>query len=236
MLKFCLDFIPPEWLQVLFAKTYDSEEKIWYYIFKNIKMSHRHENTYLEVQYKNLKDGYFSVEYDNRKDSFGTIYVQSNLDLEPTEVYQIILDRWDIETVFHREKSDLEIDCTRVHGEFATIGEEFINSIAISMYEKVCKKIEPIKGNISSINFLKSLCNVWHTVSDTLRENVQNNPQWIFNEGMLARDDGEWPFGRQEDLDKLEKLGLIKASREEQNSNENQVGDSKDELSYLYKT
>ena len=222
--------------KVLYAKVYDEIEKVWYYVFKNIKMSHIHENTYMEVQYKTLTDGYFKVEYDDLKDSFGKIYTQSNLDLDPKELYQIILDRWCIEVVFHKEKTDLGLDCTRVQGVFSTIGLEFVNTVTTSLYEKVCAKIEPIKGKVSFINFIKNLSGVWLKISDVVRKNVQNNVQWILNEGMPARDDNNWFLGRQEDLDNLEKLNLIKHSSQEDNSDRMQVDDHKDELSDLYES
>ncbi len=58
------------------------------------------------------------------------IVFESDQDLPPNTAYLCYDDRWMLELVFNRYKSDEYLNQTNVQGDFSLIGSEFINFIA----------------------------------------------------------------------------------------------------------
>ena len=56
--------------------------------------------------------------------------LESDLDIDPKIIYYSYADRWLIELVFRRYKSDLRFDDTKVQSDFSVRGAEFVNFIS----------------------------------------------------------------------------------------------------------
>ena len=197
--------------KVLFKKIRDEENDCYYYAFKNLSMSHRQEDKLVDNFYLNSTDKKsFKVEYANDKDLFGVKVVESNLDLDVEDVYEIILERWIIETIFQKQKSHLDLNSTRVHDVFSVIGQEFINTIATTLYQKACEKIKSsgLIKNTTYKEIIEKLRTVWRKISDNERECVQEDTNWILNEGKPTTNDGTWVYATKKIFKILEILGL----------------------------
>ena len=197
---------------VYFTSFYCEKSKTWFYGFKNVSSCYKQQKAFGKKFIKSNDQSNFASEYEKRKDLFGTIFIETDLEFDPKELYKIILDRWNIEILFHKEKSDLELNCTRVHDEFSVIGQEFVNTLATNIYIKVCKYIDKcqVKGTWSYKEFIKRLTGIWRLVDDKERENCSIEPSYIFNEGKPTSNDLSWDNTTQNDFEILEKLNLSK--------------------------
>ena len=68
------------------------------------------------------------------------IVFESDQDLDPKTAYQCYDDRWLLELVFNRYKSDDCLDKTNVQGDFSVIGSEFVNFITTVMTCRIIRK------------------------------------------------------------------------------------------------
>ena len=197
--------------KVLYKKVNDEKNKVFYYAFRNIAISHRQEEALLNKLYLNSNnDLNFKDKYSNSKDLFGIRIIESNLDLDVEDIYEILLKRWIIETIFQKQKSDLDLNSTRVHDVFSVIGQNFINSITTIIYQKVCERIKEagLLKNTTYKNILEKLKGAWRKITDDEREHVKEDTNWIFNEGKPTTNDGSWAYITKGGSKILEGLGL----------------------------
>lgn len=68
------------------------------------------------------------------------IVLESDQDLEPKAAYTCYEDRWLLELVFKRYKSDECLDHTGEQGDFSVIGSEFVNIISTIATYRIIKK------------------------------------------------------------------------------------------------
>lgn len=98
------------------------------YAFKDTEKAAAEESAFLN---RTERSGDFSDdEYRKKKEFFGVIVFESDQDLAPETAYRCYDDRWLLELVFRRYKSDECLDKTNVQGDFSVIGSEFINFIS----------------------------------------------------------------------------------------------------------
>ena len=94
------------------------------YAFKDAGKAAKEEHAYLANA---EKKGTFSPEkYAEKKNRFGVIVLESDQNMEPRTAYIYYDDRWMLELVFNRYKSDECLDHTDVQGDFSVIGSEFV--------------------------------------------------------------------------------------------------------------
>ena len=210
----------------------DQETGKYYYVFKNEKINARQKNAYIRKRLNDCNDIYADVKFDD--ESFGTIYVETDLPFDAKQLYEIILDRWVIEVVFHKEKSDLCFDKTRVHGVMATLGLQFVNDVATSIYLKVCQKIENIKGKTSFIDYVKSFNDIWMKINDNVRTHAQNNPGWLLNEGMPSSDSDTFVYTNKNRKKQLELLGLVKNNTQDKTNQIKPMDQGSDPLANMF--
>ena len=86
------------------------------------------------------KYDFTSEGYAKKKELFGVIVFESDQDLDPQTAYACYDDRWLLELVFNRYKSDECLDKTNVQGDFSVIGSEFINFISAVLTCGLIKK------------------------------------------------------------------------------------------------
>ncbi len=76
------------------------------------------------------KRAYSYEDYARKTKTGGLIIFESDRDLDPEQVYIIYQERWLLEMCFRQYKNDLEFDDTKVHTDYAVIGDEFIKFIS----------------------------------------------------------------------------------------------------------
>ena len=204
---------------VYFKKIYNAVENTFLYVFKNLDIAYGQENLFL-IKEKKKESLNFKEDYDDVKDTFGIRIYESELDLDPKELYEIILERWIIEVIFHREKSDLELNCTRVHDPFSVIGVTFVDIFATSIYIKIVNKLEScgLTKSLSCKNIIRILNDAYHVVTDDEREKLGISLNYLLEEGKPKSNDSGWVHTSQKAFQILEKLGLILPADKEENT------------------
>ena len=165
------------------------------YAFKDAKKAAAEETSYLANA---EKKGTFSQEsYAKKKEVFGVIVLESDQDLEPKAAYLCYEDRWLLELVFNRYKSDECLDHTDVQGDFSVIGGEFINFISTVATCRIIRKAQDA-GLLEKMSFgelMDDLSSAWR------KTDAPAEP---------ATDDDGWVHTLQIVFDELEALGLSK--------------------------
>ena len=163
------------------------------YAFKDARKASTEEASYLA---RAQKKGTFSPEkYAKKQATFGVIVLESDQDLEPKAAYLCYEDRWLLEMVFNRYKSDECLDKTNVQGDFSLIGSEFINFISTVITCRLVKKAREA-GLLSIMSYgdlMDDLNSAWRKVD------APENP---------ASDDNGWIHTNVGVLEELEALGL----------------------------
>ena len=106
------------------------------------------------------------AKYANKKETFGVIVFESDQDLEPKTAYICYDDRWLLELVFNRYKSDECLDKTNVQGDFSVIGSEFVNFISTVITCRLIKKARDAKllEKMSYGELMDDLSSAWRLV------------------------------------------------------------------------
>lgn len=165
------------------------------YAFKDVKKAACEESSYLaNVQKKNA----FSTEkYAVKKNVFGVIVLESDQDLSPKTAYQCYNDRWLLELVFNRYKSDECLDHTDCQGDFSVIGSEFINFLSTVATCRIIRKAEKanLLDKMSYAELMDDLSSAWRLADSPMEPST---------------DDGYWVHTLQTVFVELEALGLSK--------------------------
>ena len=126
---------------------------------------------------------------------FGVIVFESDQDLDPKTAYQCYDDRWLLELVFNRYKSDDCLDKTNVQGDFSVIGSEFVNFITTVMTCRIIRKATRagLLNKMSYGDLMDDLSSAWR------KADAPQKPK---------TDDGYWVHTLQIVFEELEALGL----------------------------
>ena len=163
------------------------------YAYKSSSKAAAEEASFLARREKN-KD-FTSEQYTRKKDLFGVIVFESDLDLDPKTAYLCYDDRWLLELVFNRYKSDECLDKTNVQGDFSILGSEFINFISTVTTCRLLKHARKA-GLLEDMTYgelMEDLSSAWRMVS------APDNP---------SSDDGKWVHTLPSVFKELEALGL----------------------------
>lgn len=165
------------------------------YAYKDAGKAAKEEHAYLANA---EKKGTFSPEkYAEKKNRFGVIVLESDQDMEPRTAYLCYDDRWMLELVFNRYKSDECLDHTDVQGDFSVIGSEFVNFLATVATCRIVRKATQT-GLLSKMTYselMDDLSSAWRKV-DAPSE--------------ASTDDGYWVHTLLMVYEELEVLGLSK--------------------------
>ena len=125
------------------------------------------------------------------------IVFESDQDIDPRAAYLCYDDRWLLELVFKRYKSDECLDRTEVQGDFSLLGSEFINFISTVLTCRMLRKAREtgLLEKVSYGELLDDLSSAWRMVGSP------EEP---------ATDDGFWVHTLSYVFDELEALGLSK--------------------------
>lgn len=138
------------------------------YAYKAEKKAGAEAAAYLARREKQ-KD-FSSEHYQKKKELFGVIVFESDLDMEPRTAYLSYEDRWLLELVFKRYKSDECLDQTNVQGDFSLIGAEFINFISTILTCRMLRKARDAKllDEMSYGELMDDLNSAWRKVDGAL--------------------------------------------------------------------
>ena len=144
------------------------------------------------------KSNFDSEKYAKKASVFGTIVFESDLDLDPKAAYLCYDDRWLLELVFHRYKSDECLDKTNVQGDFTVIGSEFVNFISTIATCRIIRKATKagLLNQMSYGELMDDLASAWRRVD------APSCPK---------SDDEYWVHTLQTVFTELEALGLSEA-------------------------
>lgn len=119
----------------VFWKKKKIDNECYLYSFRNPKDAYDQEIGYLA---RNRKKGTYSEEkYLDKQSEFGLIVFESNKDITPLEVYEAYSKRWEIEIMFNLYKNIVELNTTRVHGDYRVYATEFINFLSVLISSRV---------------------------------------------------------------------------------------------------
>lgn len=165
------------------------------YAFKDAKKASAEEASYLANAQK--KNTFFPEKYAKKQAVFGVIVLESDQDLEPKTAYLCYEDRWLLELVFNRYKSDECLDHTDVQNDYSVIGSEFINFISTVATCRIIRKAQNagLFAHMSYGELMDDLSSAWR------RTDAPEEP---------ATDDGYWVHTLQTVFEELEALGLSK--------------------------
>ena len=163
------------------------------YAFKDARKAANEEASYLSNARK--KNTFSAEKYAVKKNMFGVIVLESDQDLEPLTAYTCYEDRWLLEMVFRRYKSDECLDHTSEQGDFSVIGSEFVNFISTVATCRIIRKAEQagLLKDMSYGDLMDDLSSAWRRT---------DAPE------QAATDDGYWVHTLNTVFEELEALGL----------------------------
>jgi len=165
------------------------------YAFKDAGKASKEETAYLANAKR--KNTFSSEQYAKKQNLFGVIVLESDQDLEPKVAYTCYEERWLLELVFKRYKSDECLDHTGEQGDFSVIGSEFVNFISTVATCRIIKKAEQagLLGQMSYGDLMDDLSSAWRKVDAPVEPST---------------DDGCWVHTLKTVFEELEALGLSK--------------------------
>ena len=165
------------------------------YSYKSSKKARAEESSYL-ARRENNKD-FDADKYAKKKELFGVIVFESDQDLDPETAYICYDDRWLLELVFNKYKSDECLDKTDVQGDFSVIGSEFINFISTVITCRLIKKAREagLLAKMSYGDLMEDLSSAWRMVDSPAEPETG---------------DGKWVHTLKPEFEELEALGLSK--------------------------
>ena len=177
---------------IIYYKKVKTNEGYYLYSFRDLKRAQA-EDALFGV--RAVKNGNFDAKKHKEKEPlYGVIVFESDVDLAPELVYQVYDNRWELEVVFREYKSDLDLDVTRVQGDFTVIGSEFVNFIAVLITSRILAEIR-------KTDLFKS--RTYASIRDSL------NYAWrVVNAPDPMTFDNYWIHVNNEDFEILEKLGI----------------------------
>lgn len=165
------------------------------YAYKDAGLAAKEEASYLANAEK--KKTFSSEKYADKKNRFGVIVLESDLDMPPKTAYICYDDRWLLELVFNKYKSDECLDHTDVQGDFSVIGSEFINFLSTVATCRIIRKASQagLLDKMSYAELMDDLSSAWR------KTNAPSEP---------TSDDGYWVHTLLGVYEELEALGLSK--------------------------
>lgn len=163
------------------------------YAYRDTRKAAIEESDYLAKAER--KSSFEPDKYSKKASLFGVIVFESDQDLDPKTAYQCYDDRWLLELVFNRYKSDDCLDKTNVQGDFSVIGSEFVNFITTVMTCRIIRKATRA-GLLSKMSYgelMDDLSSAWR------RTDAPEKPK---------SDDTGWVHTLQIVFEELEALGL----------------------------
>lgn len=128
-----------------------------------------------------LQDKFDLAKFNDKKDKFGLIVLESDQDLPPEVAYLCYEDRWKLELVFKYYKLDEDLDRTRVQGDFAVIGSEFVNFKSTLITCRIINKAQKagVLKEMSYSEMMDDLSSAWRRTDAPKCQPVSDDAYWI---------------------------------------------------------
>lgn len=108
--------------------------------------------------------------------NFGTLYLMSDKEFTPEEIFTSYKKRWNIETYYNYLKNHLDFDALHVQDYYVEKGLSFIILITSYIYYVLREKVKKMSYNSVDELLLDMRCiklrkdnNIWHSTSTTLK-------------------------------------------------------------------
>ena len=124
---FC-DYLNDYDKSTIFYKKVKMEDGRFLYAFRDLNIERIQKIAYINCQ--TSKNTYNEQSYKAKSKEFGLIVFISNANLAPIVAYLCYKNRWDIEPIFHFNKTILDLDTVNVQGDYRLYASEFISFIA----------------------------------------------------------------------------------------------------------
>lgn len=162
------------------------------YAFKDARRAAAEEAAFLANAEQKKFD---PVKYEKKRQIFGVIVLESDQNHKPVTSCLSYDDRWILELVFSRYKSDECLDRTGVQSDFSVIGAEYVNFISTVATCQIIRKAQRtgILKHMSYGELMDDLSSAWRRVDSPDRP---------------ASDDGYWIHTLQNVFETLEALRL----------------------------
>ena len=169
--------------QILYSKTSykDGDKDVYLYHYLDTTRAHIETLSFLE---NSRKKGKFDAElYQKSKDKFGTITLESDLDLDTIQAYELSCGRWPIEVFFRGRKNDLLFNITNVQNNFSVRGQNLIELFVAIIYSRIIKIMEEtgLNKKISFKNMMDDLRFVIRLFPENYSQEIpfSNDPYWV---------------------------------------------------------
>ena len=156
---------------------------------KEIYLYHYSDITrlYLETVYfcnnSRIKEKFDSELYQKSKEKFGSITLESDLDLDAVEAYELSCGRWPVEVLFRGRKSDLPFNIAIVQNDFSVRGQNVIELFVSILYSRIIKIMEEtgLNKTISFENMMDDLLFVFRLLPKNSSQEIpfSNDPYWV---------------------------------------------------------
>lgn len=152
----------------------------WLYAFNDMSKAHGEENLFFD---KLLRDSsvQFSIDdYDKTMTRGGVMVFESDLEADAEAIYRCYADRWKLEMVFRRYKSDECLDKTRVEGDFTLIGSEFVNFISTLITCRIMERMgrTDLLKEMTYQELMEDLTDAWR-IADAPEETHSDDGYWV---------------------------------------------------------
>ena len=122
---------------VLFSKRKSSSGR-YYYAFKDLNLENREQLSY--ISNREQLDDFNCNNFRQKKEKFGLIVFESDQDMPAKTAYLCYQERWLLELMFKKYKSEEGFTDTRVQTDFSIWGSEFINFLSTVITSRMIKK------------------------------------------------------------------------------------------------
>ena len=152
----------------------------WLYAFKDMSKAHGEENLFFDKLQKDTSAKFSIQDYDKTMMRGGVMVFESDLETDAESIYRCYADRWKLEMVFRRYKSDECLDKTRVEGDFTLIGSEFVNFISTLITCRIVERMEEtdLLNGMTYQELMEDLTDAWR-LADAPEEAHSDDGSWV---------------------------------------------------------
>lgn len=125
---------------------------------------------------------YTIEKYEEFKNTFGTIVIQTNLDKEPKEIYELYKNRWKIETFYDYYKNKLDVNALHISDYYQTQGLSFVLLITSLIHTEFIKATKHLKRNITEILLDAKFIKLHYKKNNWSLENVSRRHYELFSD------------------------------------------------------
>lgn len=126
---------------ILYKKSSVEGGRKFLYSFRDQRRAAKEEADFI----RHSAEDYDDARFKEKQARFGTVVLECDLDMEPSEIYEAYSKRWEIETVMRYYKQACEFDETRVHSDYSVYGSEFVSFLSSLLTYRILNDSEKRK-------------------------------------------------------------------------------------------